>query len=523
MVMSNQRNKCFILFVFIASVFASCKNQWDQHNLISDPSLSVNLLQQINSNTSVSLFSQYLAKSKYSATLASSKSFTVWAPNDAAMKKVDPAVLADTARLNQFIGNHISYLLYTTSQPQPTIRVQMVSGKSETFTKTTIERATILTADQYASNGIYHVISQAIMPKLNIWDYVTNTGAATGNTQGAGLTTDALQEQAYLTAQDYSYVDTSLAIVTGYDPVTGKPILQAGTGIVRKNYYKNQTADVSDETKQYTFFVMSDAGMNNEVSKLSKYFATSTVDSTNKATTYAIIKDLVVPGVYSTKSEPGTIAMPDSIPSLFGVKIPINMNDTIRSYNASNGKVYVMKDVFFKAQDKVPTIVIQGESAPVYGTSGAWYKTDNGSRANNVYYRVKNDPNGVQWKDIYIESNTSNGVFLSPQFWVGYKLQNVNTATYKVYIRAINDSKTAFSEEISFCTPLSGNNPTLGNIPYFSLPLNNFSETYVGTYTNPKYGYNSMFVTGANITQTSATQGTNSITFDYIKLVPVIQ
>ncbi|MBW4889146.1 fasciclin domain-containing protein [Mucilaginibacter sp. HMF5004] len=502
--------------MLIASVFASCKNQWDEHNMITDPSLSVNLQDQINGNASISLFNQYIAKSKYSSVLASSKSFTVWAPNNAAMANVDPGILADTARLNQFVGNHISYQLYTTDVPQPTVRVQMVSGKSETFTKTSIEAATIVSANRYASNGVLHIINRVLRPKLNIWDYATNTGAATGNTQGAGLTTDALQEQAYLRSQNYSYQDTSLAEITGYDPLTGKPIPKPGTGIVNKNRYKDQTVNLSDETKQYTFFVMADAGLNNQLSKVSKYFTTSTVDSTTQVSTFNIIKDLVVPGVYSTKNEPGSIAMPDTIVSPFGVKIPVNMNDTIRSYNASNGKVYVMKDVFFRVQDKIPAIVIQGESNPVYGTPGAWFRTDNGSRASNIYYRVKNDPNGVQWKDIYIENNTSNGVNLPAQYWAGYPLKNVNTATYKVYIRAINDSKNVFSEGISFCTPLTGNIPTLLNIPYFQVSQNNFSEVYVGNYTNTKYGYNSMFVV-ANTT------GTISITFDYIKLVPVIQ
>ena len=519
MVMSNQRSKYLMLFVLIASVFASCKSQWDEHNLITDPSLSVNLSQQISSNANLSKFNQFLAKSKYGNILSSSKTFTVWAPSNAAMASVDPTILNDTGRLNQFVGNHISYQSYTTNLPQPTLRVQMVSGKSETFTKSTIELATITTANQYASNGIYHIINKAIMPKLNIWDYVTNTGAATGNAQGTGLTTDALQEQAYLVAQNYSYVDTTKAVVTGYDPVTGKPVLQPGTGIVYKNHFKDQTADVSNETTQYTMFVMADGGLNNEISKVSKYFTTSSADSTTKLSTFDVIRDLVVPGVYSTKNEPGTIAMPDSITSIFGVKIPINMNDTIRSYNASNGKVYVMKDVFFRLQDKILPIVIQGETEPVYGTSGSWYKTDNSGRAQNVYYRIKNDPNGVQWKDIYIETNAANGVGLSAQYWVGYKLQNVNTVTYKVYVRAINDSKTAFNEMISFCTPLTGNKPTLGTIPYFPVSLNNYAEIYVGNYTNNSYGYNSMFVVGANNT----TSGQNSVTFDYIKLVPVLQ
>lgn len=517
--MSNQRNKYLIVFMLIASVFASCKDQWAQHDLTNDPSLGVTLLQQISSNPNLSKFNQYLAKSKYSNTLATSKTFTVWAPNNAAMASVDATILTDTGRLNEFVGNHISYQSYTTNLPQPTLRVPMINGKYETFTSTTIERATIVTADQYGSNGIFHIINKAIMPKLNIWDYVTNTGAAAGNTQGPGLTTDGALEQAYLVGQNYSFIDTALAVDSAVNPINGKPILKKGTGIVHQNYFEDQTAYVSNESAQYTFFVMSDAGLNNEISKVSKYFNASTADSISKLSTFNTIKDLVVPGVYSTKGEPGTIAMPDSIPSLFGVKIPINMNDTIRSYNASNGRVYVMKDVFFKLAAKIPTIIIQGESEPVYGTSGAWYLTDNSGRANNVYYRIKNDPNGVQWKDIYIETNSQNAVGLPAQYWVGYPLQNVNTVTYKVYVRAINDSKTVFSDEISFCTPLTGNKQTLGNIPYYTIPLNNFAEMYVGSYTNTSYGYNSMFVVGAN----STTSGTNSITFDYIKLVPVLQ
>jgi len=520
--MSNQRSKYLILFMLIASVFVSCKSQWDQHDLITDPSLSVNLQQQVSSNTNVSLFSQALAKSKYANVLASSKTFTVWAPNNAAMKAIDQSILTDTGRLNQFIGGHISYQVYTTSLPQPTLRVQMISGKSETFSKTTIETATIVTADQYASNGIFHIINKAILPKLNIWDYTTNTGAALGNTQGAGLTTDALQEQAYLFSQNYQIVDTASATITGYDPLTGKPILKPGTGIINKNHYKDLTVNLSSETNQYTFFVLADGGFANEASKIAKYYVTSTADSSAKLTNLNVTKDLVVNGVYSTKGEPGTIAMPDSILSMFGVKIPINMNDTIRSYNASNGRVYVMKDVFFRTADKIPTIIIQGESDPVIGTPGSWFRNDNGSRINNIYYRIKNDANGVQWKDIYIETNTSNGVGLPQQYWAGYPLPSVNSATYKVYIRAINDSKSVFSEQIAFSQPFvqgvpgTGDNPFAGTIPYFPVTQNNFAEVYVGNYTNPNYGYNSMFLVGG-------LSGGTSLTCDYIKLVPIIQ
>src|ERR1700749_2753510 len=140
MVMNNQRNKYFILLMLVVSILASCKKGWDSHDQITDPSLTINVMQQISNNPNLSVFSQYLAKSTYGKVLAAgSKQFTVWAPNNTAMKNVDPTILTDSARLSQFVGNHISYQLYTTNLPQPSMRVQMLNGKSETFTKNTIE------------------------------------------------------------------------------------------------------------------------------------------------------------------------------------------------------------------------------------------------------------------------------------------------------------------------------------------------------------------------------------------------
>jgi len=500
-------SKIFALLLLIGYSFSGCKNQVDLHNEITDPSINLNLFQKVSSTPELSIFTSYLVKSGYDKVLASSKTYTVWAPNNAAMQAVSPNILNDSAKLSQFVGNHISHQSYTTVMAQPSLRIKMLNGKSETFTSTTIETAVIAKANQYTSNGILHTITKAVLPKLNIWDYVTNNGGVLG----PGLTTDALQEQGYLISQNYSYQDTSQAVIIGIDPQTGKPIPKPGTGIVNKNHFKDQTADLSSEDKQYTFFVLADAGLTTETNKIKAYFNTSSIDSTAKLSNYAVLKDLVVAGAYSFNNESGILPIPDSLQSVFGIKFHVNLSDTIRSYNASNGKVYVMKDVAFKIQDKVPTIIIQGESNPPPGQPGSYYKSYD--RDVNTYYRIKNDPNGVQWKDIYIETNSTAGsAALPPQFWTGYRILNMNSVTYKVYIRAINDSKSLFSEQVSFGTPLAA------TLPYFSVTFNNFSEVALGNYVNPKYGYNSMFVVGS----TSTTSGQNSITFDYIKLVPVL-
>ncbi len=505
MVMNSQRNRYFILLMLVASIFAACNKQWDDHNRITDASLTVNLAQQISGNPNLSSFNQYLVKSGYDKVLASSKQFTVFAPNNAAMKNVDATILADSARLSQFVGNHISYQLYTTSLAQPTIRVPMLNGKSETLGNKTIENSNIVTADQYAQNGILQIIDRAIPVKLNIWDYVTNAG-------GKGLSTDGIKEQNYLLSQNYQVVDSVNSKQIGVDPTTGKIILQPV--YITKNHYKDGASDPANESTQYTFFVLADANYDANMNAELKYFTTSSTDSTSKLTSFNILKDLIVPGVYSTKNEPGTIAMPDTIVSPFGVKVPISMADTIRSYNASNGRVYVMNKINFRLKDKIAPIIIQGESEPQTGQPGAWLaRTD---KYNDIYYRLKNDPTtGGVFKDIYIEQNsiaTGGGGSYPPPFWIGYPIQAMYTVSYKVYIRAINDSKTVFSQRIDFG---SINNNVF---PYSAVTLNNFSEVYLGTYTPAKYGYNSVFLVGS----TSTSTGLNSLTMDYLKLVPIL-
>jgi uncharacterized surface protein with fasciclin (FAS1) repeats len=464
----------------------------------------VNLMQQISSNPNLTSFNQYLVKSGYDKVLASSKQFTVFAPNNAAMTSVDPGILADTTRLKQFVGNHISYQLYTTSLAQPTIRVQMLNGKSETLSSTTIELATIVTADLYAQNGILQIINKAITPKLNIWDYVTNAG-------GKGLSTDGIKEQNYLLSQNYQVIDSANSKVIGVDPLTGKVILQPV--FITNNHYKDNAADPANETNQYTFFVLADAGFDANTNAELKYFTTSSVDSTSKLTSFNILKDLIVPGVYSTKNEPGTLAMKDTIISIFGSKVPINMADTIRSYNASNGRVYVMKTINFRLQDKITPIFIEGESEPQSNQPGAWLARYD--KAGDIYYRIKNDPTqpGKVFKDIFIEQNSNpTGGTLPPPFWCGYPIQSMYTVSYKVYIRAINDTRTVFNQRIDFGSINSN------VFPYTPVTLNNYNEVYLGTYTPAKYGYNSMFLLGS----LSTTGGQNSLTMDYIKLVPIL-
>ena len=480
----------FLILFLSVQILASCTKEWDKHDAITDVQLTKTLMDQIDQNTNLSTFSGYIKKTGYDKIIASSKTFTVWAPTNAALQSLDQSVVADTVKLKQFVGNCIANQSYLTSAAQPSLRVKTLNGKNITFTQTTFEEADITTANQYVGNGILHIVDKAILPKMNIWEFVNSA------------TTVGLKQKAFLQALNYTYTDTTQATQTGVDPTTGKPILKPGTGAVNANSYLNTVADVSNEDKQYTFFVLADAAFDTERSKITRYFTTTGnygttgLDSTSYLTSFNVVKDLTVNGLVTPA------LLKDTLLSVSNVKIPVNKSAILQTYNASNGIVYVMSSVPFRVTDKVPTVYIQGEN-PV-----SFARTD---KNNNIQYRVRKDANGVVFNDIFIAGSGAGS--LTAQFYAQYLIKNLPAAQYKIYWRAFNDTGTIFQQQLAFGTSLAA------TFPYTNVPLSSYAELSLGNYTQSKYGDQNMFMLGANNTTT----GTNSITFDYIKLVPVIQ
>src|SRR3982750_4135512 len=69
----------------------ACK-KWDDHNAITDQSLTTTLFEQISADTSLSRFTGLLTKSGYDQILSSSKTFTVYAPDNVALAGLDAAM-----------------------------------------------------------------------------------------------------------------------------------------------------------------------------------------------------------------------------------------------------------------------------------------------------------------------------------------------------------------------------------------------------------------------------------------------
>jgi len=419
--MTHYRNKYFLMLLFAALAFAGCKKQWDQRDAVVDQQLNINLFQQIQANSNLSVFAGYLTKIGFDKVLAGSKTYTVWAPTNAALATMDPAIVADTAQLHLFVASHIANQAYlTTGLTAPSVRIRVLTGKNVTFTPTTVEDANITSVNQYVRNGVLDVIDKALSYKLNISQYARSLTAT------AGL------QAAYIARNDSSYVDTTKATIDHIDPVSGKPVLVPNTGVVTLNKYFNKVAALASEDSLYTYIILNDAALTAEQNKVKKYFVTSSTDTTvNLLSNFNVLKDVAIRGLVLPASLAAGVNI---LKSVNGVNVPLDKSAIVSTYLASNGIVYVVNACNFNVADKITPIIVQGEQVSFY---------KQGSGTNNLRLRVDN--NGVQYRDLMNNTSTISA------YTAAYRLSNMYTCQYTITIRAIND--TAYTH-----TPLT---PTL--------------------------------------------------------------
>ncbi|HEX7844223.1 MAG TPA: fasciclin domain-containing protein [Chitinophagaceae bacterium] len=462
----------------IAIVMFGCQKMTDEHNDVTDGSLNKNLMELIEENADLSSFAGYLRQTGYDKELASSKSYTVFAPVNSSLAGLDPAIVNNAAKLKLFVGNHIALQLYRTTTTATT-RIAMLSGKYNNMTGTKIEDATITTADKYASNGLLQVLNKALPALDNCWDFMTNNALA------------PTKQSAFMQSLFRNVFDTTHAIVIGVNPNTGDPIYQAGTDSVYTNLFWNRVHDLRDEKKQFTYFMLVNTAWDQEVNKFTPYFQTSTPDSTTMTTSWNVVRDFAVDTVYN----PATI--PDTIFSKSGTKVGIDKSAIVTTIKTSNGIVFIMNKLDVQPLHKFKTYLIQAEN----------YNGTSHNRRSNTYFRDRyNTLTGKDFTDMLV---LGHGVAL---FNIRYDILEMPKLKYKAYWVALNDFQTA-----TFTQKLGIGDPNSATFPYTTVGVGDYNEIYIGEFTNARYWpkYN-IYLTAANSTTTAA----NPLVCDYIKLVP---
>lgn len=410
---------CALLLVLGATLFSSCE-KWDKHNAPTDPNITKDLFQRIQENTDLSKFAELLVKSGYDKLIASSQTYTVFAPTNAALASLDPAIVNDADKLRLFVGNHI------TNQLQPAnvtsaVRVQMMSGKYNNLVNQKFEDAAITTADQYAKNGLLHIIDKAAPALSNAWEFVQSN------------TLMPSKQKIFMLSQTDS----------------------TGANAFLRNVY-----DLRDEKKQFTFFVLTDTSWDAEVNKYKPFFATGTADSTTALASNAVVSDFAVEGVYLPT------AIPDTILSKFNTKIGIDKSAIVQTIKVSNGIVYLMSKLPVLPKHKFKQYVIQGEN----------YEFSRADRRNVTYFRDKFNPvTNKDFTDVLVFNHDI------AQFYLGYRLRNVPSMKYKAYWVAVHDNIN--SNTGTFRQMVGIGTPTATLLPYITVSPNNYNEIYLGEFT----------------------------------------
>ena len=496
------------VFVFTVSLVA-CK-KWDEHNKVENQDLSKNLLEEISQRSNLSKFHEYLKKTGLDKELSSSKTYTVWAPVNDALQTLDPAVIADTARLRQFIANHISYQTFFTRNAQVPMRVPMLNGKQITFSSTKFDEATITEADKYVSNGVLQVIDKMAPVLPNAWELVNNTKTL-------------FQQSAYILTLTRNVFDPTNAIIDSISSTTGQPIYRPGTDSVLRNVYNTEVYDLQNEAKQYTYFILDNAAYNAEITKLNPFYKTSTADSTKNLASFAVVKDLTVEGLYTEAQ------LPPSLTSKFGVTIPIDKSKIVETRRMSNGIAYVMSAINFVPKDKIPIVVVQGENYRGFFDVAGNAVTPRQNNVSAIFIRSRITPPtalepNVPFTDMFAYGHGITS--LNAQ----YRVQNLPSVKYKVYWVAPNDTlvmssttivTAAFTQRLAMGTrTATGANllPTVAPLPPLNVKPLSYNPVYLGDYTQAAFGTLDMFLT--NATATTGEPGGNRLNLDYIKLVP---
>jgi uncharacterized surface protein with fasciclin (FAS1) repeats len=437
-------------------------------------------------------FTKLLVQTGYDTILAASKTYTVFVPTNEAVAKVDSAILNDPEALKEFVGNHIALTAFSSVRGTEETQIKMFSTKYLVFNGTAlIDDATIINADHYAANGVFHIIDKALTPKMNIWQYINSKA-------GTSAMSDYL-----LSLKEFSiYASDS----------TAKEIAALVPGYLSdslSNSYLRNVYNLNNEKNGYTLFLMEDDGYNAEVDKMKPYLIKKSnnpaIDSTAIYSKYFTVRDMAIGKKYEVDQLPATLT------SRFGVEVPIDKTQIVgQPIRLSNGIVYIMKKVDVPLAKRLLTKKIEGEN-----NSGYW-----GSR-NRIFYRDKVDPFGVFYNDIMVQDPGK------AEFTLMYRDKDFLSTKYKVYWRAINDRQpNVFQQRLriggkwEIINTVTTQTGVLYDVPLTNVELNNYNEVYLGEFTLAQArDIDLISLVAANNT----VNGNNSLTLDYLKFVPQIQ
>jgi uncharacterized surface protein with fasciclin (FAS1) repeats len=517
--MRSVKSFWFLLGLFTVVTIASCK-KWDDHIAITEQNLNENLMQHISNVSNLSKFKEYLVKTGLDKEISSSKNYTVWAPTDDALQTLSADIVNDTAKLKAYLLNHISGQLFFTRNATDSLRVPLLNGKRAFFINNKFEDANVTTADVYVRNGVLHVIDKVIAPMPSVWEYVVSTK-------------DTYAQNSYVASLVYNAQDPTKAVLDSINPTTGQAVYKPNTGIVQINTFRTKVYDVANEDSLYTYVLLTNTAFTNEINKQKPYFQSPDATITTSNASWNVVKDFAIKGLYTPEK------LPAALLSKFNVSVGMSKAAIVETRRVSNGIVYVMSDAPTAKEQKIPTVIIQGESPESFSSTDTKY-------ISKIFYRNRFNPTtGLAFKDIYANFGSSGA-----NYKINYITNDLYTVKYKVYWVALNDKTASGQGDDAYGTDSTlqqiltiGDDSAAVYTPTFNVQTavkpNQYTEVYLGDYTSTSYNFRlqmpARLPDGTTFTYNPATKRIRlqapatittgipyNLTLDYIKFVPVL-
>lgn len=491
----------FILSFTMLFLF-SCEDAWDDHTKISESTASRSLEETLTGLSGYSNFVSALKVTGLMDTLKQSMLFTVWVPSN----EVFSDLPSNEDELYRLVANHISKGSTKVSFIEGANRVKMLSGKVLDVTSSSVAGVAITEKDMAVKNGIIQIVAKSITVKNNIWEYIASYGSPNKHIE-------------YINSLSGEYFDPEVADITGYTD-KGEPIYDMASGMVWKNLFLENVADLRVEDSTYTVLIIADAAYNAEYEKYKDFFkVTSGISEQdllrNKAMgEYKITKDYVFAQKYKSSDIPTQLLSVDS------VLVPINKELIYTSVECSNGWVHHIQSAPVPLKNKILPIKVEGETtARFYDNYTIAGKDITGTPGS--YKRVR--PLASGGFD-YVLDNRSNSAASGLILHAG----QVASMRYKFYWKAVNDFGGSYSstvdtlrQKVGYTTLIKENNFRYDFNPMIAVSdfIDVLDESYDTAQEVEVGAYKFTSMRDVYVWLQSQSNG-SAVVADYIKLVP---
>ena len=412
-------------------------NAWDSH-VSSDKLSGNNLASVISKRPELSIFYHMLKKTNYINVinsdstnyfdiLKSGNSFTVFAPTNSAWAGIDTT---NVDQIRKLIGSVIVYKSYFTADNTFYKSVKTINGKNIFYDSgtQTFNGAKIITPDIRAGNGVIQITDKIVERRNNIWEYLS------GKT--------AYEQFIYINSLNTKVMDLTKSVSVGVD-ISGRTLYDTVYKNIN-NFLLKYPLDNEDSLN--TYVVIENPSFDNLYAKYNsssmKFFRMNTNAQTDSLTRFNVCQDFVFKGIID-------ITKQDTLIDADGVKVSVRNAVVTDTYNCSNGRVYVVKDLTVKLKDKFQPIKIEGENfTNATNTNFVFtrYKISaSGQRdvvlscgqtqSDTLYRKLTGIRDSVASKTYFINSSI---VANTQNFYIEYKVK-VNSANYDVYYVAYDD------------------------------------------------------------------------------------